>query len=163
MIETETMTETNFTYFVGDLCYVLTDNEWDTVCATVPMRGEMLEAIESDDGYDCDFFLNPHEDMFSSAEGYEAAKQFVCFSTAYGDGVYNDLDGNPYSVDSGTIGMIRTDYITDKAKLERALELGLGHVITADSEIDPTECSYGEGVISFGSMHSCEVVIDTAG
>ena len=163
MNETKEMTA-NFTYFVGDLCYVLTDTEWDTLCAQVPSRVEMFDDIESEDGYDNEFFLDV--DKLSAyavsldGEDYEAARPFVCFSTAYGDGQYNDLDGNPYAVDSGTIGMIDVRYISDSAKLERAVQSGLGHLVEADAPIDPSESYYDEGVITFGAM-SVGVEIDT--
>ena len=163
------MTENNamsdkFVYYIGDLCFVLTDTEWDTLCAQVPSKGDMLDDIESEDGYDNEFFLDVERlsayAVSLDGEDYEAARPFVCFSTAYGDGQYNDLDGNPYAVDSGTIGMIDVRYISDKEKLERALQNGLGHLVEADAPIDPSESYYDEGVITFGAM-SVGVEIDT--
>ena len=163
MIENNLMTA-KFTYFIGDMCYVLTDDEWDTLCAQVPSKGDMLDDIESEDGYDNEFFLDVERlsayAVSLDGEDYEAARPFVCFSTAYGDGQYNDLDGNPYAVDSGTIGMIDVRYISDSAKLERALQNGLGHLVETDSPIDPSESYYDEGVITFGAM-SVGVEIDT--
>jgi hypothetical protein len=163
MNETKEMTA-NFTYFVGDLCYVLTDTEWDTFCVQVPSRVEMFEDLDTEDGYDNEFFLDV--DKLSAyavsldSEDYEAARPFVCFNTAYGDGCYGDLDGKSYAVDSGTIGMIDVRYISDEEKLERAVQNGLGHLVEADAPIDPSECSYDEGVITFGAM-SVGVEIDT--
>ena len=163
------MTENNamsdkFVYYIGDLCFVLTDTEWDTLCAQVPSKGDMLDDIESEDGYDNEFFLDVERlsayAVSLDGEDYEAARPFVCFSTAYGDGQYNDLDGNPYAVDSGTIGMIDVRYISDGAKLVQALLNGLGHLVEADAPIDPSESYYDEGVITFGAM-SVGVEIDT--
>lgn len=163
MIENSAMSD-KFVYYIGDLCYVLTDDEWDTLCAQVPSKLEMLEDLESEDGYDNEFFLDVDKltayAVSLDSDDYEAARPFVCFSTAYGDGCYEDLDGNSYAVDSGTIGMIDVRYISDSAKLERAVQSGLGHLVETDSPIDPSECSYDEGVITFGAM-SVGVEIDT--
>jgi hypothetical protein len=163
MNETKEMTA-NFTYFVGDLCYVLTDTEWDTFCVQVPSKVEMFEDLDSEEGYDNEFFLDVDKlSAFAvslSEEDYQKARPFVCFSTAYGDGCYEDLEGNSYAVDSGTIGMIDVRYISDEEKLERAVQNGLGHLVSADAPIDPSECSYDEGVITFGAM-SVGVEIDT--
>jgi hypothetical protein len=163
MIENSAMSA-NFVYYIGDLCYVLTDDEWDVLCGQVPSRTEMFDDLDSEDGYDNEFFLDV--DKLSAyavsldCNDYEEAKPFVCFSTAYGDGQYNDLEGNPYAVDSGTIGMIDVRYVSDGEKLERAVQNGLGHLFEVDAQIDPSECYYDDGVITFGAM-SVGVEIDT--
>lgn len=69
-------------YYVGDLCYIL-HNEWDEVCSMVLGNNHVEGAFTLTDG-----------------------RQFVMFSTAYGDGVYLGTDGFEYAVDSGTIGCI---------------------------------------------------------
>ena len=152
------MSKADFVYYVGDLCYALTDTEWDTVCAQVDTRGEMLEAIATEDGYDCEFYLEPENFDLTDTD---AARPFVCFSTAYGDGCYVDTKGREYPVDSGTIGMIDVRFISDTAKLVQTLEHGLGHLIGCETEIDSSECCYDEGVIVFGTQHANGVVIDT--
>jgi hypothetical protein len=78
------------------------------------------------------------------------------FSTMYGDGAYNDLDGNPYSVDSGTIGAIKVADIKNLDALNAALESGLGHVHTFAYTLSAYDCDYFEGKISIAS-----VLIDT--
>lgn len=70
------------TYYVGDLCYVLTDAEWNEVC---------------DD-------LRENEE-FTLSNG----KIIFLGSTAYGDGEYTDNYGRLYSVDSGTLGVVCVD------------------------------------------------------
>jgi len=158
---------TNFTYFIGDMCYVLSPTEWQTVCAQVPLRGEMLEQIDSEDGYDCEFFLDVDKSILFaqtfSMSDYEAARPFVCFNTAFGDGCYEDEGGKSYPVDSGTLGMIDVRFIRDRAKLDAAVEQGLGHLINTEEPIDAAECYYEDGLITFGGMHSQGVLIDTAG
>ena len=77
-------------------------------------------------------------------------------STAFGDGTYNDLDGNPYSVDSGTIGVVLVNNITDTEALNEALGNGLGHLHTFDTELTEDKCFYDGGV-----LHIVDVTIDT--
>ena len=120
-------------YFLGDLCYVLHD-VWDEVCDITDLDNDEWE-YELKDG-----------------------RKFILFSTAFGDGQYNDLDGNPYSVDSGTIGAIKVDDIVDTTGLSNALGLGLGHIHEFPAEIEGFDCCYDEGVINIYS-----VSIDTAG
>lgn len=127
-------------YYVGDLCHVLDEGDWDKVCA-------QLEPI-GDDDYDPEVWLD--------GEGLRTA---IMFPTAYGDGVYTDGDGREYSVDSGTLGAILYEF-TDHAKGADAVKRGLGHLIEFD-ELDAGECGYDEGLIAFGMMQKNGVEIDT--
>jgi hypothetical protein len=138
-------------YYVGDLCYVLTDTEWDTVCASIDFS-EDPNTCNEDGGYDCEGHLEP--ELFDW-DNLEAAKPFYIFPTAFGDGQYNDKEGNPYCVDSGTIGTIRVDYITDKDKLERAVTNGLGHIHEFDDEMYNGCCGYEDGEIWFEEVTIC--------
>ena len=74
-------------YYVGDLCYVFSDEEWEKVCALII------------DGHTC------KEGEFQLEDG----RQFAIYNTAYGDGRYYDEQGRSYSVDSGSIGCILFD------------------------------------------------------
>lgn len=141
-------------FFVGDLCYVLTRDEWDIVCYATDFSQDQNTYAE-EDGYDCESFLDPEAFDWGN---YDAVKPYYIFRTAYGDGVYNDKEGNPYSVDSGTIGCIRTDFITDKEALERAVSNGLGHIHYFDEEFSSGWCYYDNGVIGFDTVE-----IDTSG
>ena len=141
-------------FYVGDLCYVLTRDEWNTVCNTMDY-GTDQNTYNEDDGYDCEGCLDP--ELFDW-DNLGAERPFYIFSTAFGDGRYNDRDGNPYSVDSGTIGAIRVDYISDKELLERAVSNGLGHIHEFDEEFCSGSCGYDNGAIWFR-----DVEIDTAG
>ena len=118
---------TTETFFVGDLCYVLNNDEWDTVCLF--------------DG----FYPNGDPDDFDP-EGYldldnvnledpKAGRPFYILKTNCGDGVYRGSDGKDYSVDSGTIGCIRVSDIVETEKLKETLEKGLGHLHEFDSEL----------------------------
>jgi hypothetical protein len=77
-------------YYIGDLCYVM-DQEWEEVCDLI--RGDQY----------------PNEGQFRLSDG----RQFAIFNTAYGDGEYYDMQGRSYSVDSGTLGCIKVDNLTE--------------------------------------------------
>ena len=122
------------TFYVGDLCYVLTRDEWDTVC---------LYDFDPDDN---EGFLEPEK--FSWTD-YQAARPFEMMRTACGDGCYEGSDGKSYCVDSGSIGRIAVDCISDKAKLAETLEKGLGHLHEFDEE---DGCGDEDGLLWFGSL-----------
>jgi hypothetical protein len=122
-------------YYIGDLCYVLDDDEWDEVCSII---------IKGNNFFDGEFVL-------------EDGREFAIYSTAYGDGEYNDYYGNSYSVDSGSIGCIRIEDIKNvKNKID--IEL-LGAIVNFDTQF-VTGGGRGtkgwEGIIQFG-----HVVIET--
>ena len=99
-------------YYLGDPCYSF-DKNW----------GEVLDSS--------DFFQKPYEKNGLIAIG---------FSTAYGDGRYNDQFGNEYPVDAGMIGLVQVG-------LEDRTPTG---VLTVEFS-KPTECySEGEGTLHFG-------------
>ena len=118
-------------YYVGDLCHVMT-NEWEEICDLAVF-----------DNTEVDFTL-------------EDGRKYIQLSTAFGDGTYNDLNGQPYSVDSGTIGAILVNNITDTEALNQALSNGLGHLYQSDEELDHYNCSYDEGTICIN-----QITIDT--
>jgi hypothetical protein len=70
-------------YYVGDLCYIMSD-EWE----------EVIEMCVNAQG--------AVADEFQLADG----RRFAMYNTAYGDGVYADQSEREYYVDSGTIGCI---------------------------------------------------------
>ena len=125
-----------YKYYVGDLCYVMHD-EWTEVC-------NLTLAPDA-----------PDEIFFTLDDG----REFIMMSTAYGDGCYNDQEGRPYSVDSGTIGAIRTDYLNAE-ELADAIGRGLGHLHTFNRVLDGLDADDANGVLHFGDS---DVIIDTAG
>lgn len=72
-------------YYIGDLCYVLTD--WDAFCDLTIKDKECLHG------------------KFPWKDG-----KFWTHGTAYGDGTYLDQDGHEYGVDAGLIGCIPFEY-----------------------------------------------------
>lgn len=75
-------------YWIGDLCYVMHEHR-DEVCKLAYDGSKCLEG------------------KFKLNNGIE----FVLFSTAYGDGSYDDDKYNQYGVDSGSIGAILLENI----------------------------------------------------
>lgn len=76
-------------YYVGDLCYVMTDEEWSEFCDLTIRGNEVLDG------------------EFQFRDG----RRFASYSTMYGDGLYQDQHGRKYSVDAGLIGCIRVEDI----------------------------------------------------
>jgi hypothetical protein len=70
------------TYYIGDLCYVLGDDNatWAEVCSHIETGGE---------------------------HRLSNGTEFAIYSTHCGDGIYEDNHGCSYTVDSGTLGCIR--------------------------------------------------------
>lgn len=91
-------------YYVGDLCYVMTDDEWDEVC------GLLFEG-RNDHG------VNQGE--FVMKDG----RRFASYHTAYGDGRYQSNMNTEHCVDSGGIGCILVDDIK-ASKYEDLREFG---------------------------------------
>lgn len=69
------------TYYVGDLCYVLSGTQWDELCDKDP---------------------NCNGGEFVLSDG----TRVWLSHTEYGDGWYADSNGNKYDVDSGTLGCV---------------------------------------------------------
>jgi hypothetical protein len=71
------------TYYIGDLCYVLSDR-WDEFCSLTCSGNRVLDG------------------EFNLADG----RRFATFTTQWGDGCYADEQGREYGVDAGLIGCI---------------------------------------------------------
>jgi hypothetical protein len=78
------------------------------------------------------------------------------FRTYYGDGTYVDNEGREIGVDSGTIGILPADKISDKERLRKALKFRIGHIIEIE-ELSDEDCFEEDGVITLGN-----IVIDTS-
>ncbi len=126
-------------YYIGDICYVLTEKEWDEI---------LKQCIneETHQCYDGEFLVN-------------GQKLFMA-STAYGDGVYNDSFGRSYGVDAGDIGICPVSIIS-KEKLDEIRESNLGQieVIESDFRID-VDNGYFEIIVSGWQPY---LVINTQG
>lgn len=113
------------TYYVGDLCYVL-GNSWEEFCELT-----IGDRQVNDGGF-----------------RFKDGREFVSFTTLYGDGTYYDKEKRAYSVDAGLIGCIKHEDIDEGA----ALDILGGQVIKFDS---PFICERVGGKLYFG-----KVVID---
>ena len=108
-------------YVIGDPCYHVPDEEWDHVLS------------------ESNFFEGQCWSHFETKAGTKGT--VVAFSTAYGDGEYEDAAGRKYPVDAGLIGIIPLDDVAAD------LDLSCAHVITFTA---PFTCRERAGKISFG-------------
>ena len=121
-------------YYVGDLCYVMTDWEWDEFC---------------------DITIKVHECVDGEFE-FADGRRFATYGTAWGDGVYHSNRGTSHSVDAGLIGCIRIQDI--QASKYEDLE-SLGAVVDFDQDFETGE---DQGVIWFGTLRvdtQCEEAV----
>ena len=77
-------------YYVGDLCYVMSDADWNEVCELTIKGNECIDG------------------EFTLKDG----RRFAMYGTKFGDGEYRDQYGNSYCVDSGSIGCILEEHIS---------------------------------------------------
>jgi len=121
-------------YYVGDLCYVMSNEEWDEVCSLTIIDNKCIEG------------------EFTLKDG----RRFAMYGTEWGDGVYRDFAGNEYSVDSGTIGCIKWQDIKE-LKYEHIIKLGVVHEFNTDFVTGGGRGQEDwEGTIQFG-----RIVIET--
>ena len=117
-------------YYIGDLCYVMTDDEWTEFCNITIKGNEILEG------------------EFQLPDG----RRFATYSTAYGDGTYYDQYGHSYSVDAGLIGCILESDIKAE-KYENLLDLGA--IVDMNTPFVTSGGRYDKesnGVIQFGTF-----------
>lgn len=116
-------------YYVGDLCYIMTEAEWDEFLDLT------CEGPRINDG------------EFQFKDG----RRFASYSTMYGDGSYADQHGNEYGVDAGLIGCIRIEDISGE-KIE-GIECGAVHEFDTDFVTGGGRGSEGwAGTIQFGRV-----------
>ena len=100
--------------------------------------GDLCNALNSDEWQDYCFSEQLPEGAFS-------------FHTATGDGTYVDAEGREYGVDSGTIGILPLDKVSDQEKLRTALKYRIVQILDID-EVDETDCYEEDGVIVLGPV-----------
>jgi hypothetical protein len=88
-------------YYIGDLCYVMDDRDWDEFCGITIKDNQCLDGeFEMKDG-----------------------RKFATYGTMWGDGSYRSNIGTEHCVDAGLIGCIRVEDIRAE-KYENIEELG---------------------------------------
>lgn len=116
------ITEANFPagdYYIGDLCYVLSD--------------ELYHGVWGDNfGYDPGYITN-------------GTISFAMESTAYGDGEYEDDEGNKYPVDAGIIGIAPVSILKDRQ--------APGRYITFTEPVTFRGTGHGYGLFTITSGH----------
>jgi len=115
------------TYYIGDLCYVMNTN-WDELCD-----------LTIDDNNNC-----------KEGEFILGKIPFAMYNTLHGDGLYLDQNGSPYAVDSGSIGCVSIENLS-QADLDAASKYS--KLITFDQAFTTKNI---DGVIHIG-----HIVIDT--
>lgn len=111
------------TYYIGDLCYVMNDDKWQSLVNEIYKDG--------DEGRQGEITM-----PFGTV---------VIYDTYYGDGEYEDQYFNKYSVDSGSIGLISVDLIDKESDTIN----DLGMIVTFDHDFT---CMVNEGVLKFGKV-----------
>ena len=100
--------------------------------------GDLCNALNNDEWQDYCFSEQLPEGAFS-------------FHTFTGDGTYVDAEGREYGVDSGTIGILPLDKVSDQEKLRTALKYRIVQILDID-KVDETDCYEEDGVIVLGPV-----------
>lgn len=111
-------------YFVGDLCYVFDDEDWEEVCELIIKGKDCLEG------------------EFNLPDG----RRFAMFNTSYGDGEYKDQDGHKYGVDAGCIGCTLINNVT--SSMDQDMN-DLGRIVEFTEKF---EVSNDQGLITIGHI-----------
>jgi hypothetical protein len=141
-------------YYLGDPCYVFDNNERGT--------DEWTRLLENSDYFDAGEsegspvgYVDVPADPSDPANSATVSLPVLAFGTAYGDGGYEDRDGNHYSVDAGMIGLVPAwwvaanmeanagdlSYLTDNACF-----------VVFDTDVECTKDGPDEGLLSFGRV-----------
>ncbi len=108
------------TYWLGDPCYAVPQDLWMTL-------------LDS-----CDYFTDNPVGTVTGSDGRQY--HVLGFSTAYGDGCYEDQHGNEYPVDAGMIGLTPVGLVESYPHGCKLVEF-----------TEDTLCTWYEGVMKFGS------------
>lgn len=114
-------------YYIGDLCYVLHDR-WDEFCNITLTKETVLDG------------------EFKFQDG----TPFASYNTMWGDGLYEDENGNEYGVDAGLIGCVPVDAIAEEER--KNLDLGNIFEFTQPFHTSGTNRKARKGVITFGDV-----------
>jgi len=119
-------------YYIGDLCYVMADDEWKEICSIIIQGNRVM--------IDGEFELKD-------------GRKFAIYSTKWGDGLYDDHYGHSYSVDSGSIGCIRLEDIKYVDNYDQFLDIGAIVDFKIDFVTGGGRGTKGwDGIIQFGSI-----------
>lgn len=113
-------------YYIGDLCYVMTDGEWDEFCKLTIVDNDCVHG------------------EFNFADG----RRFATYGTKWGDGEYRSNINTKHSVDAGLIGCIRLNEINIEKLDEEEMER-LGAIVDFPNEFKTYS---NDGLIVFGHV-----------
>lgn len=111
-------------YYVGDLCYVMTNEEWNEFCKLTTSGNQCIDG------------------EFNFADG----RRFATYGTKWGDGEYRSNVGTSHSVDAGLIGCFRVEDI--KANKYDDIE-SLGAIVDFEKDFKTYE---NDGLIVLGHV-----------
>lgn len=123
-------------FYVGDCCYALDDETYDKWGDT------------------------DYKDGMIKVGDYKNS-EFIVAGTAWGDGLYHDVDGNSYPVDAGVISAIPYEILEQQEKWKQAIdECGTPELAAKDlggNFFKGTKCEFenvdGNFDINIGSTH----------
>ena len=101
-------------YYIGDLCYVFDDTEWDEFCQLTIKGQECLDG------------------EFTMEDG----RRFATYGTFYGDGEYTSNMGTKHCVDAGIIGCV---LVSDIRANKYADMSNLGAIINFNEPFNTSE------------------------
>lgn len=113
-------------YYIGDLCYVMTEKEWNEFCKLTIVDHDVVNG------------------EFAFADG----RRFATYSTKWGDGAYQSNINSKHLVDSGSIGCMRLNEINIEMLDEEEMER-LGAIVNFDL---PFYTKESDGLIKFGDV-----------
>ena len=106
-------------YYVGDLCYIVSDANWDLI---IDKTGCFGLSDKASDGW------------FEGAFEHKGRKCFLG-STRWGDGAYYDDKGREYFVDSGSLGIMPVEILDLPHNFDYA------HIINFEKDFSCVEVS----------------------
>lgn len=133
------------TYYVGDLCYLIGDENgwsWSEVLDATGFLGLYRPGTEER--------LDPDENT-----GYFTHKgvKFFSSNTAYGDGSYYDEEGRRYYVDAGLIGCFPLDALPEGAGKVGTTAFGGGQIVVFEHDFSCHTCDdEDDGAITIGHV-----------
>lgn len=117
-------------YYIGDLCFVFSNEEWEELRSLVFKDGQFVEGeYELSDG-----------------------RKFAIYATKYGNGVCKDQYGETYCIESGTIGCIWLNAIKSRKLFDFK---SLGVIVDFVEEFKTLGCNdrkMWNGNILFGGL-----------
>ncbi len=143
------------TYYVGDPCYAIADEDWHEFVDNLG-RFEDMYAVMRDIAKDmnmelpeCDILPMVNDGFLFEFHG----EQVWCARTRIGDGVHRDQINRKFMVDAGLLGVLPVILVTpdpeEPAVEPRVLKVDGGHIIEFTEEFD---CERKDAMLRIGHI-----------